>query len=163
MKRQRLLVEAARFMKTDTKVYLAGKGSENERAQLNSIISRYGLENKVKLLGFITEEEKIEYYANCLGAYFGAYDEDYGYVTLEAFFSKKPVIVHEDAGGPLEFLIDDENGYVLETSPKAIAKRIDEWSLNKNLAKEMGMNGYNSIIRKNIAWDYVIDSLLGVI
>ena len=58
MKRQRLLVEAARFIKTDTKVYLAGKGSESEMSYLNSLISKYRLEDKVKMLGFITEEEK---------------------------------------------------------------------------------------------------------
>lgn len=163
MKRQRLLVEAARFLKTDAKIYLAGKGSESEMGYLNSLISKYGLEDKVKMLGFITEEEKIRYYANCLGVYFGAYDEDYGYITLEAFFSKKPVIVHKDAGGPLEFVNDGKNGYILKPDPRNIARKIDEWSLNKGLAEEMGVNGYNSILEKNITWDYVIDSLLGEI
>jgi len=163
MKRQRLLVEAARFLKTDTKIYLAGRGSANEMGYLKSLISKYRLEDKVKLLGFITEEEKIGYYANCLGVYFGAYDEDYGYITLEAFFSKKPVIVHKDAGGPLEFVSDAENGYILEPNPKAIARTIDKWFLNKGLAGEMGMNGYDSIIKKNMDWDYVINSLLGEI
>jgi glycosyltransferase involved in cell wall biosynthesis len=161
MKRQRLLVEAARFMKTDTKIYLAGKGAKDETAHLNSLITKYGLENRVKLLGFISEEEKIGYYANCLGVYFGAYDEDYGYVTLEAFFSKKPVIVHQDAGGPLEFVDDGENGHILDNNPRTIAKIIDEWSLSKGLARKMGINGYDSIIKKNISWDYVIESLLG--
>ena len=163
MKRQRLLVEAARFMKTDTRIYLAGKGSEVEFRYLNSLISKYKLKDKVRLLGFITEEEKIGYYANCLGVYFGAYDEDYGYITLEAFFSKKPVIVHKDAGGPLEFVSDAENGYILEPNPKAIARTIDKWSLNKGLAGKMGMNGYDSIVKKNMDWDYVINSLLGEI
>lgn len=161
MKRQRLLVEAARFLKTDTTIFLAGKGSENETSYLNSLISKYGLENKVKMLGFITEEEKIRYYANCLGIYFGAYDEDYGYVTLEAFLSKKPIIVHTDAGGPLEFVHNGKNGSILKTDPKAIAKTIDKWSLNKELARDMGMKGYDSIIKKNITWDHVINSLLG--
>lgn len=163
MKRQRLLVEAARFLKTDAKIYLAGKGSESEMGYLNSLISKYGLEDKIKMLGFVTEEEKIRYYANCLGVYFGAYDEDYGYITLEAFFSKKPVIVHKDAGGPLEFVNDGKNGYILKPDPRNIARKIDEWSLNKGLAEEMGVNGYNSILEKNITWDYVIDSLLGEI
>ena len=34
----------------------------------------------------------------------GVYDEDYGYITLEAFFAGKPVITHTDSGGPLEFV-----------------------------------------------------------
>lgn len=160
MKRQRLLVKAARFMKTDTKVYLAGKGSESEIGYLKSLISKYRLENRVKLLGFIAEEEKIDYYANCLGVYFGAYDEDYGYVTLEAFFSRKPVIVHQDAGGPLEFVDHGKNGFVLEPDPKVIAAKIDEWSANKDLAIKMGVTGYNTVLKKNISWNHVIEALL---
>ncbi|OQY13952.1 MAG: glycosyltransferase [Desulfobacteraceae bacterium 4572_187] len=160
MKRQRLLVEAARFLKTDTKIYLAGKGSENEMAYLNSLISKYSLKDKVKLLGFITEEEKIRYYANCLGVYFGAYDEDYGYITLEAFFSKKPVIVHKDAGGPLEFVDNGKNGLVLGTDPKIIAATIDAYSEKKSLAKHMGAAGYDTVLKKNINWDHIIRSLL---
>ena len=113
------------------------------------------------MLGYISEEEKINYYANCLGVYFGAYDEDYGYITLEGFFSKKPVIVHEDAGGPLEFVKDQVNGYVIPECPEEVAKIIDQWYKDKALACKMGESGYQTMIEKNIDWDYVIDKLLG--
>ena len=33
-------------------------------------------------------------------------DEDYGYVTLEAFLSHKPVVTTDDAGGPNEFVTE---------------------------------------------------------
>lgn len=161
MKRQRLLVESARFLKTDTQIYVAGKGSAGEVAYLRSLISTYRLENRVKLLGFITEEEKIDYYANCLGVYFGAYDEDYGYVTLEAFFSKKPVIVHEDAGGPLEFVENGKNGFIVQPDPRVIAARIDEWSLHKNMAEQAGITGHKTVLEKNISWEHVINMILG--
>jgi glycosyltransferase involved in cell wall biosynthesis len=160
MKRQRLLVEAAALIKSDTKIYIAGKGSEKEVEYLQTLISKEGLSDRVRLLGFISEEEKIDYYARCLGVYFGAYDEDYGYITLEAFFSKKPVIVHEDAGGPLEFVDHARNGFVVEADPKIIAEKIDEWSENRVMARKMGENGYSTLLEKNINWDYVIDSLL---
>jgi glycosyltransferase involved in cell wall biosynthesis len=160
MKRQRLLVEAAKFIKSDTKIYVAGKGSERETAYIQQLIEKYGLSERVKLLGFISEEEKIGYYAGCLGVYFGAFDEDYGYITLEAFFSKKPVIVHEDAGGPLEFVDHGRNGFVIKADPAAIAAKIDEWSENRDMAKEMGERGYNTLPEKKINWDHVVDSLL---
>ncbi len=41
-------------------------------------------------------------------------DEDYGYVTLEAFLARKPVITTTDAGGPLEFVVDGVNGLIAE-------------------------------------------------
>lgn len=160
MKRQRVLVEAARYTKTDVKIYIAGSGSKEEIAYINNLIIQYNLQDKVKLLGFISEEEKIKYYAKCLGVYFGAYDEDYGYITLEGFFSKKPVIVHKDAGGPLEFVVDGKNGYVLDEKPEVVAEKIDELYNNRKLAEKLGQNGYQLIQEKHIDWDYVIDRLL---
>lgn len=161
MKRQRLLVEAMKYTKTDVKVVIAGSGSEKEIAYIHKIIATNNLQDKVKLVGFVSEEEKINYYANCLGVYFGAYDEDYGYITLESFFSKKPVIVHEDAGGPLEFVRDQINGYVIPENPEEIAKIIDQWYEDKALARKMGESGYQTMIEKKIDWDHVIDKLLG--
>lgn len=160
IKRQRVLVEAARYTKSKVKMYIAGGGSEKEINYLKELIDKYSLQDKVKLLGFISEEEKIKYYSQCLGVYFGAYDEDYGYITLEAFFSKKPVIVHKDAGGPLEFVEDTYNGYVIEEDPKRVAEKIDEWMINKELVKQMGQKGYETLVEKNINWDYVIKKLL---
>ena len=160
IKRQRLLVEAAKYSKTDVKFIIAGNGPEAEMTYIKNYIKKNKLENKVKLVGFISEEEKIDYYANCLAVYFGAYDEDYGYITLEGFFSKKPVIVHKDAGGPLEFVEDNVNGYVLDDDPQLIAEKIDYLYSNREKAKRMGESGYKSMIDKNINWDYVIDKLL---
>ncbi|MBF0474783.1 MAG: glycosyltransferase family 4 protein [Deltaproteobacteria bacterium] len=160
MKRQRVLVEAARYLKSETKIYLAGGGAQSELAYLNQLISRHHLEDRVKILGFISEEDKIDYYSRCLAVYFGAYDEDYGYITLEAFFSKKPVIVHLDAGGPLEFVEDLKNGFVLPEDPEQVAARIDLLAGDRDLAKAMGDNGRQSLIDKNINWDHVISNLI---
>lgn len=160
IKRQRLLVEAMQYVKTDVKAVIAGGGSEEEIAYLKELIKKHSLSNKVKLAGFISEEEKIKYYANCLGVYFGAYDEDYGYITLESFFAKKPIIVHKDSGGPLEFVTDEINGFVIDDDPGMIAEKMDQWYLDKKLAQKQGENGYQSLLDKNINWDYVIDALL---
>ena len=160
IKRQRLLVEAAKYIKSDAKIVIAGSGTESELNYIKNIIKKEKLKDRVKLVGFISEQEKIDYYAKCLGVYFGAYDEDYGYITLESFFSKKPIIVHEDAGGPLEFVENDKNGYVVKSDPQIIAEKIDYWYTNKEIAKKMGENGYQSLIEKHMNWDYVIDKLI---
>lgn len=161
MKRQRLLVEAMRYTETDVTAVIAGSGSEKEIAYIHKLINANNLQDKVKMVGFISEEEKINYYANCLGVYFGAYDEDYGYITLESFFSKKPIIVHEDAGGPLEFVKDHVNGYIVAEDPREVARIIDQWYEDKTLVCKMGENGYQAMFEKKIDWDYVIDRLLG--
>jgi glycosyltransferase involved in cell wall biosynthesis len=160
MKRQWVLIEAARYLRSDTKIYLAGQGSRQEVRRLHALIKTYKLESRVKLLGFISEEEKIDYYARCLGVYFGAYDEDYGYVTLEAFYSQKPVIIHDNAGGPLEFVAHGESGFVVEENPEEVAEKIDFWSANRKAAEAMGVFGRNQLLNMNISWDAVVDNLL---
>lgn len=160
MKRQRVLVKAMQYTKTDVKAVIAGMGSEQETNYLMNIIKKNHLEDKVRLVGFITEEEKILYYATCLGVYFGAYDEDYGYITLESFYSRKPIIVHKDAGGPIEFVEDGKNGLILDEDPQKVACAIDAWFLDREYAKTMGEYGFRSIQEKHISWDYVIDKLL---
>ena len=161
IKRQYLLVEAAQYLKTDAKIMIAGSGSQVDIDHLEEIIETKSLQDKVKLLGFISDEEKIRLYSNCLAVYFGPYDEDYGYVTLESFYSNKAVITHTDSGGPLEFVEDGKNGFVIEPDPQKIAERIDQLYLDKQLAKSMGELGRATLDNMNINWDYVIDRLLG--
>ena len=45
------------------------------------------------------------------------FDEDFGYVTLEAFLARKPVVTCTDSGGPNEFVVDGVNGFVCEPTP----------------------------------------------
>ena len=65
---------------------------------------KLGVSKKVKWLGFITEQEKIDLYAKARAVVYPPADEDYGYVTLEAMLSSKPVITCSDSGGTLEFV-----------------------------------------------------------
>lgn len=160
IKRQRLLVESAKFLKTPAKIVLAGSGSEAELKYIHNLIEKSNLQDKVTLAGFISEEEKISYYANSLCVYFGAYDEDYGYITLEAFFSEKPVIVHPDAGGPLEFVENGQNGYIVENRATLIAEKIDYLYNHREEAAKLGQAGKKSLQNKHMNWDYVIDNLL---
>ena len=139
---------------------LLDSGSQKELDYINAYIEKYSLKDKVKLVGFISEEEKINYYANCLAVYFGAYDEDYGYITLEGFFAHKPVIVHPDAGGPLEFVEDEKNGFIVNQDARALAEKIDELYLDRKKAQDLGEEAYTSLSQKHIDWDFVIEKLL---
>ena len=51
------------------------------------------------------------------------YDEDFGYVTLEAFLSRKPVITATDSGGPNEFVVDGVNGFVRAPEAGGVRRR----------------------------------------
>jgi glycosyltransferase involved in cell wall biosynthesis len=160
IKRQHILIEALRHTKTPIQVIIAGIGDARYTQRLRSIIEIYGLQDKVQLLGLISETEKVHYYSDALCVYYGPYQEDYGYVTLEAFFSGKPVITHKDSSGPLEFIKDNSNGFVVEADPKAVAEKSDLLYENKRIAAEMGGRGRKLMNDLNIHWDHVIERLV---
>ena len=62
----------------------------------------------------MAENELVDLYAECLAVFYAPFDEDFGFVPYEAFLSEKPVVTTRDAGGPLEVVVDRENGLVCE-------------------------------------------------
>jgi glycosyltransferase involved in cell wall biosynthesis len=112
----------------------------------------------VELLGFVSADELVDLYAGCRAAYYAPLNEDYGYVTVEAFLSRKPVVTTTDAGGPLEFVTDGETGLVAEPSPEAVAAAIDRlWALPQATLAAMGDAGRERVA--GISWERVVDAL----
>ena len=159
MKRQHLLVEALSGLPGGVKAVLIGP-TTGDYAEATIGAARKVGEGRIIVRGMVSEEEKIDLYANCLAVYNGVYDEDYGYVTLEAFLAGKPVITHEDSGGPLEFVRDGENGYVVAPSPDAIAACVQTLAHAPATARRMGAVGRETIAAFGIGWDRVIERLL---
>ncbi len=162
IKRQRLAVEAMRYVKSGVKLIITGRGDipENE-AEIFSAIKKYNLGHKVKYINsFISRQAMLDYYANCLGVLFIPYNEDYGYITLEGLYSKKPVITCEDSGGACIFVKNGYSGYVSAPKAKELAEVMDKLFEDKQKATAMGQSAYTLIRKKNISWDNVIRSLL---
>jgi glycosyltransferase involved in cell wall biosynthesis len=157
-KRQDLLIKAMKFTKTPVVAIIAGIGGQEQ--MYSKLIEDWELKSKVKLIGAISDEEKYTLYARALAIFFGPFNEDYGYVTLEAMLSEKPVITCTDSGGPLEFINNQENGFIVEPSPEFVAEKIDWFYNNRPKAKEMGKCGLDSYKKKNINWENVVEKLL---
>lgn len=158
LKRQDLLIEAARYLKSPVKIIIAGEGGQRQRYQ--ALIERYALADRVRLLGPITDAEKLAWYAHALAVFFGPYDEDYGYITLEAMLSAKPVITCRDSGGPLEFVRHDETGWVTDPDPRAIAHALDTAWEHRAASEDMGRAGLQAYREAGISWPRVVEALL---
>ena len=63
-----------------------------------------------------------------------------------------------DAGGPLEVVVDGENGLVCEPAPAAIAEAFS-WLARTPTRRARGVAGKRTAER--ITWDAVVDRLLG--
>jgi glycosyltransferase involved in cell wall biosynthesis len=100
-------------------------------------------------------------YAGTLAVVFPPYDEDYGYVTLEAFLAGKPVVTTTDAGGPLEFVEDGVTGFVVAPDPRAIADAIARLAADRRGAADLGAAGRERA--RAITWTGVVDRLMGTL
>jgi glycosyltransferase involved in cell wall biosynthesis len=126
-------------------------------------VRKHGLESRVHFLGRVSDEELLSLYARSLAVFYAPFNEDYGYVTLEAMASGRPVITARDSGGTLEFVVDGENGYIVEPTPQAVAEACNRLAADRTLARRLGESGQRYIKDSGIAgagWDRVIDGLL---
>jgi glycosyltransferase involved in cell wall biosynthesis len=156
LKRLDLAIDAMKRVRGGAKLKIAGAGPLAE--ELRKQIAGLGVADRVELLGFVDAEALIDLYAGCRAAYYAPLNEDYGYVTVEAFLSRKPVVTTSDAGGPLEFVTHGETGAVAEPDPEAIAAAIDAlWAQPVSRLREMGEAGRARV--EDITWDHVIDRL----
>lgn len=161
-KRQKLLVEAIQYTKSNVKLVLAGKGdTPQDEEEILRLIEKYNVKEKVKYLNyFITEKEKVDLYANSLGVVFIPIDEDYGYITIEAFVSSKPVITCTDSGCPASFVHNGQCGYVVDSNVQELAAAMDRLFNDTKSATEMGQNAKLRLRELNINWNTVIERLL---
>ncbi|MEK6690138.1 MAG: glycosyltransferase family 4 protein [Nitrospirota bacterium] len=156
-KRHNIFIDAFNFIKDKSiKGYIIGEGEE--RRELEKQIEKADLKDRVFLLGYISNEALEKYYSHSLGVFFGPYDEDLGFVTLESMKFRRPVITCTDSGGPLEFVKDRETGFVVSPDPGEIADRIEYLLSNEGLAESMGKSAFERI--KDITWERVIEKLV---
>lgn len=155
LKRNDLLIEALAYCDKGVKAKIAGRGPEMEN--LKALAEKCGVADRVEFLGFVNDDDLLDLYAGAFAVFFAPVDEDYGYITLEAFLSQKPLVTCSDTGGVLEFAENSRSAFVTAPSPKELGNSINRMYANKQLCKKMGLEGYEKV--KDISWDNVIDKL----
>ena len=157
-KRQELLIEATSYLKSPLRIIFSGNSPYPERYL--SLVKKFKVADRVQMLGFVEEKKIIELYANALAICYLPFDEDYGYVTLEAMYAEKPVIVTQDSGGARELIEDGKQGLIVEPEPKAIANALDQLYYDKQKAKQLGRSGREKILSLNLSWQNVVEKLV---
>jgi glycosyltransferase involved in cell wall biosynthesis len=155
-KRVDLIIKAIAHTPSPVKLVIVGEGPL--RPRLEALAEVTGVADRVTFTGRIDDQQLVDLYAGALGVVFPPFDEDYGYITLEAFLAKKPVITTKDAGGPLEFVEDAVNGFVTEPEPEAIAAAIARLAADSRMAARLGEAGYARATP--ITWDRVVERLV---
>ncbi|MEO8778922.1 MAG: glycosyltransferase family 4 protein [Rhodanobacter sp.] len=151
-----------RHTQTPVRLRLSGSGGEAYAKYLRKLIKEGGLGHRIVLEDrWISEAEKVDRLADCLGAAYLPLDEDsYGYPSLEASHAGKPVLTTTDSGGVLELVEDGINGFVVEPDPIAIGGALDRLYLDRARATEMGQASLARLQDLNISWKHVLQRLL---
>ena len=162
-KRQHLLIEALALTATPVRLRLCGtSATAHYPDELAALIARLQLGRRVSMDNrWISEEEKVDYLADCLAAAYLPLDEDsYGYPSLEASHASKAILTTTDSGGVRELVTDGVNGYVVKPTAQALATALDKLYRERATTIAMGARARLRLAELNISWAYVIERLL---
>ena len=99
LKRADLLIRALAVPEGKcVRAVIGGEGEEH--ARLTALAAELGVADRVTLTGSLSDAELLDHLARCRAVCFPPLDEDYGFVTAEAFASGKAVVTCRDSGGP---------------------------------------------------------------
>ena len=155
-KRPDLMVEGIATSQSAARLVVAGSGTLE--GELRALTRRLSVVDRVELTGFVSDDELVRRYAEALAVMYTPFDEDYGYVTLQAFFAAKPVITTKDAGGVLEWVEDGVTGLVTDGTPAALGEAVDRLAADLDLARRMGEAGRERV--RGLQWGGVVEKLL---
>lgn len=113
-------------------------GTGDAEASLREQARQLDLQSRVTFAGHISDEQLVDYLARCRAVVFAPLQEDYGFVTAEAFASAKAVLTVADSGGPAELVQHGVNGEVVAPTPDALAAAMARVGEDRDRAERMG-------------------------
>jgi glycosyltransferase involved in cell wall biosynthesis len=160
LKRFDLAIRALPFAQ-GARLVIVGDGSA--RRSLEALALSEGVADRVEFTGRLPRNAVLDRYAEARAVYFAPFDEDYGYVAVEAMLAGKPVITCIDSGGPTEIVIDNVTGAVTSPTPQDVGVAIARYAADIQTAQRHGANArdiYDALI---LSWRTVVRVLTGEI
>ena len=159
LKRADLLIRALALpAAAGIRVVIAGEGEEF--GPLQQLVTNLKLGDRVSLEGRLSEEQLLTHLARCRAVCFPPRDEDYGFVTVEAFASRKAVVTCRDSGGPAELVTDGEQGFISDPTPEALADTLRKIMKSRDLAERLGRQAFEK--GAQFTWPETVRTLLAV-
>lgn len=146
----------------DWRMVIYGEGPDRE--QLESMVARYGLKDRILLPGVVQDlsERLAEADIFVMSSRF----EGFGNVLVEAMNVGLPVIAFDCQSGPSEIITHGRDGYLVPVGDeKALADAMADLVENEGARKEFGRNGYDASQRFSVeriadAWDEAVNEVM---
>jgi glycosyltransferase involved in cell wall biosynthesis len=152
-KRVDLVLRAMQHLKPDVPLLIPGTGEDEP--YFRELAKN---DPRIAFLGFVTDQELLDLYANALAVLFVPKEEDFGYITIEAMLSHKPVIVCTDSGEPARLVQNGSSGFVVKPDAVEIAAAMSVLAKDRKLARDMGE--YACAHVPSQSWSAVVEKLL---
>jgi glycosyltransferase involved in cell wall biosynthesis len=152
-KRIDLWIRAMAHVRGSTELRIAGTGPLKDA--LRELAAG---DPRIRFTGFLNDAELAEAYAGARAVLFAPADEDYGYITLEAMLSAKPVVTTLDSGGPTELVQAGATGLITPPDPAALGDAINILLRRPWMAWRMGREGERRA--RQVTWDAAVATLL---
>ena len=157
LKRADLLVRAlATRPGLGLRAVIAGDGEE--RGPLERLALETGTANRIRFTGAVSEEQLLSELGRCRAVCFPPYQEDYGFVTVEAFASRKAILTCSDSGGPAELVQNGVNGFVTAPTPESLALALRTLADDASLAERFGSAAYETGAK--LTWPETVKQLV---
>jgi glycosyltransferase involved in cell wall biosynthesis len=143
----------------EARLVLIGRGPEE--AKLRDEAQRLGIARQVEFAGFVTEAEKVEWYARSDLFVSASKLEGFGLAVGEAMACGLPVVVTNSGALP-ELVIDGESGLIVPVDEReALGAAIKRVLADPQLASSLGMAGAKRI-EQEFRWPKTAKRLLAI-
>jgi glycosyltransferase involved in cell wall biosynthesis len=157
LKRFDLVLRAlAEPIATGIRCVIAGEGGE--LPALLRLRRQLDLDDRVQFVGRLDDAGLLDHLARCRAVVFTPRNEDYGFVTIEAFSSAKAVLTCRDSGGPAELVRDGVNGLLTDATPESLARAMRTVMDDRTQAIRLGEAG--ATMAATMTWPDAVQKLL---
>ncbi len=144
---------------SDVKFVISGKGFKKKEESLRNLAKQLDIEDHVTFLGYVPDEKLPNLYSASDIFVLPAIYENFPFAILEAQATGLPVISTKVGGIP-EFLVDNENGFLIDPGDSAqLTQRVLALLQDPKLAKEMGMRG-RKLIEEKFSWRLITNQVI---
>jgi glycosyltransferase involved in cell wall biosynthesis len=152
-KRVDLALRAMRHLPDNVPLLIPGAGEDEAYLRETA-----GKDARIAFLGFVSDQELLDLYANALAILFVPKEEDFGYITIEAMLSHKPVITCTDSGEPAHLVENGRSGFVVKPNPVEVAAAMSVLTNDRALARDMGEYAFAHVPSQS--WSDAVKRLL---
>jgi glycosyltransferase involved in cell wall biosynthesis len=139
-------------------VTLTIAGDGEERGSLERLAKESNVASRVTFTGRLTDDRLLDRLARCRAVVFPPLQEDYGFVTVEAFASRKAVVTCRDSGGPAELAQDGVSGLVCDPTPASMAAALGRLAADAGLAERLGAGAFAA--GQRLTWAETVRALV---